>query len=158
MSRNFIFRRGIVAIFIFTALFSQFQTVYACGLDGKVRYFCCCHKHDSMHHKNGAMDGHGSMKTMDCDMDGQCYPQQDMSAQGCCDISYEQAPGATGITPGAQAQQVLLLDAPQPPPAVLLDPPDPPLPGGFRAGIDYFPIPPWSSGTWTYLLTGRLRI
>ena len=157
MSRNSTFRRSVIAIFIFTALFTQFQTVYACGLDGKVRYFCCCHKHDSMH-KNDSMDEQGSMKMMDCEMDGKCYHQQDMPPQGCCDISYKQVPSATGITPGAHAQQVLLLDAPQPPPAVLFEPPDPPLPSESYTGIEYFPVPSWSSGTSTYLLTKRLRV
>lgn len=100
------------------------------------------------------------MKKMDCEMDGKCYQQPDMpmSTQGCCDISYEQAPSATGITPGVHVQQVLLLDAPQPPPALPLEPPDPHLPGRSYAGIDYFPVPSWSPGTWTYLLTNRFRV
>ena len=98
------------------------------------------------------------MKKMDCEMDGKCFHQQDMPAQGCCDISYEQAPSATGIAPGTHAQQVLLLDAPQPSPALLFKPPDPPLTGGYYTGIDYFPVPSWSPGTWTYLLTNRFRV
>lgn len=143
---NPLFRQRLVLATLFMGLFSQFQMVFACELmDGKTQYVCCC-------------DEAGNM-SKGCAMGGGCQHQMPDSAMasGCCEVSYQQAPSAKATTPGSTGLQVLLLDAPQPPP----------MPASFdilefalASGALRFTrfVPPRVAGTNTYLLTNRFRI
>lgn len=146
MKGNPLFRRFVVATLVFLGLFSQFQVVFACELmDGKAKPVCCC-------------DEPGGIST-GCDMGGGCPDQAPGSATGmdCCTVSYQEAPSAKATPPGSTSLQVLLLDAPQPPP----------IPVSFYVPeflpVDHAPrytrlILPRVAGTDTYLLTNRFRI
>lgn len=140
------FRRFVITLVIFMGLFSQFQTVFACELmDGKAKPVCCCDKPGGM--------------SKGCAMGGACQDQAGPapSPADCCQVSYEPVPSATAIAPESHAKQVLLLDAPQPPP----------IPAAFilpdfttsRTSLRFnhsrsLPV----TGTHTYLLTNRFRI
>lgn len=143
MTRNASFRRFVIGLFLFSGLFSQFQAVFACELMGSgERYVCCC-------------DEHGDKG---CPMGGVCHNQQNTPDADCCAVSYQAAPGSNAMVSDSHAQQVVLLEAPQPPPALLfsltaLKPPNA-LPVLFAPTA----LPPGSPGTLTYLLTRRLRV
>ncbi|HSH42286.1 MAG TPA: hypothetical protein VK973_09215 [Arenicellales bacterium] len=146
MIKRHLSRHFIVAVAIFVGLFAQFQAVLACELmGGKVQSVCCC-------------DEPGDM-SKGCAMGGGCQDQAPGSATAmdCCAVSYQEAPSAKAAPPGVANIQVLLLDAPQPPP----------IPASFHVPefppVDYAPrytrfVPPWVAGTYTYLLTNRFRI
>ena len=59
------------------------------------------------------------MGKMDCEMDGTCQDQAGMVGDGCCDVSYEPSQVTQASGASAQSQQVLLLDAAQPPPILV---------------------------------------
>jgi hypothetical protein len=146
MIRSPFSRRVIIAMAMFLGLFSQFQVVFACELmDGKTRTVCCC-------------DERGDM-SMGCAKGGGCQDQAPGSATSmdCCEVSYRAAPNAKATPPGSAGLQVLLLDAPQPPP----------IPVSFTIQ-EFSPssdvlrftrsAPPRVAGTDIYLLTNRFRI
>lgn len=123
-------------------LLSQFHVAYSCELmDSKTQYTCCC----------DVSEGKG------CEMGGGCHDQQSATDTDCCDISYETAPGVYAAKYDARSLQVLLLDAPQPPPidTSLVSSESPRL--QLRSGVS-FAHPPKVGGTQTYLLTNRFRI
>jgi len=153
MIRNLSFRRSVIALTLFLGLFTQFQMVFACEYkDGKLQFVCCCNEDGKM-----SMDKDMSMT---CDMSGECGASAGPPPGGmkCCDVSYQPAPSTTAIAPELHAQQVLLLDAPQPPPLILTSfdllifPPS-----SRTIGFLSHPPPPLA-GTRTYLLTNRFRI
>lgn len=84
---------------------TQIQTLYACELmgDNKPKIVCCC-------------DEPSDIGMMSCEKDGVCQDQAGMVSDGCCDISYQSSQVAQASGASAQSRQVLLLDAPQPPP------------------------------------------
>jgi len=154
MIRNPSIRRLFVALLLLMGPLTQFQTLYACELmehdheHERPNMVCCC-------------DEPGDMGMMGCEMDGTCQDQAGLMNDGCCDLSYEpsQVTQASGVS--AQSQQVLLLDAAQPPPLDLFDFPA----SGFIDSIPanhviYFvpdssvPLPDKP----VYLLTNRFRI
>jgi len=109
MIKNRSFRRFVIAATLFVGLFAQFQTVFACEFkDGKLQFVCCCDKSGDM--------------SKDCNENDRCDDQQvipksdDSNGAVCCEVSYQSVPGATAISSTQYGQQVLLLDAPQPPP------------------------------------------
>ena len=108
MIRNHSFRRLVVATILFMGLFTQFQTVFACEFkDGKLQFVCCC-------------DNSGDM-SKNCAENDQCGEQPAVPTSdnaNCCDVSYQQAQSATAISSAQHSQQVLVLDAPQPPPVL----------------------------------------
>ncbi|HHI93706.1 MAG TPA: hypothetical protein ENK04_09390 [Gammaproteobacteria bacterium] len=147
MLRHHSFRRFVIATTLFLGLFTQFQTVFACEFnDGKLQIVCCC-------------DTAGDM-SMGCDMGGGCNGSAgpaSSSTMNCCETAYQPAPTATAIAPDQHVQQVLLLDAPQPPP----------IPASFdlkthpassQTANFLSHAPPRVTGTQTYLLTNRFRI
>ncbi len=151
MIRNSSFRRLVIAATLFMGLFAQFQTVFACEFkDGKLQPVCCC---DDLSGKSGDM-------TKDCAEGDSCdNPQATPTSDNttCCDVSYQQVPGATAISPTQHSQQVLLLDAPQPPPLL-------PSFNFNTSQASSQPVifsgntPTRVTGTQTYLLTQRFRI
>lgn len=146
MIRNSSFRRFVILTTLFLGLFTQFQTVFACEFkDGKLQIVCCC-------------DEAGDM-SMGCDMGGGCNDSTGLVTNGmnCCETSYQPAPSATATAPGQHAQQVLLLDAPQPPPILVSF--DLKTTPASRQIIGFLSAtPPRVTGTQTYLLTNRFRI
>ncbi|HHJ14480.1 MAG TPA: hypothetical protein ENJ79_08930 [Gammaproteobacteria bacterium] len=150
MAKNPLLRRAVVALLLLLGPLTQFQTLYACEVmehdhkDGRPSMVCCC-------------DKLGEMAMMACEMDGSCQDQAGGMAKGCCDISYEPSQTAEASAPGYQSQQVLLLDAPQPPPILVsFDLPDiVPLKRADGLGARSSPpLPPKP----VYLLTRRFRI
>jgi len=105
MIRNPFIRRVIVALLLLVGPLTQFQTLYACELmeHDKPSMVCCC-------------DEPGDMGLTGCEMDGACQDQAGMVDDSCCDVSYEPSQVAQASGSSTQSQQVLLLDAPQPPP------------------------------------------
>jgi len=91
---------------------TQFQTLYACELmehdheHERPSMVCCC-------------DEPGQMGLMGCEMDGACQDQAGMVGDACCDVSYEPSQVTQASGANAQSQQVLLLDAAQPPPILV---------------------------------------
>jgi len=59
------------------------------------------------------------MGMMGCEMDGTCQDQAGLMDDGCCDLSYEPSQVTQASGTSAQPQQVLLLDAAQPPPLLV---------------------------------------
>lgn len=110
MIRNPSIRRLIVALLLLMGLLTQFQTLYACELmehdHERPSMICCC-------------DEPGDMGMMGCEMDGACQDQAGMMDDGCCDVSYEPSQVTQASGASAQSQQVLLLDAAQPPPLLV---------------------------------------
>ncbi len=112
MIRNPSIRRLIVALFLLMGPLTQFQTLYACELMAhdheheRPSMVCCC-------------DEPGDMGAMGCEMDGTCQDQSVMMDGGCCDLSYEPSQVTQASGASAQSQQVLLLNAAQPPPLLV---------------------------------------
>ncbi|RLA45080.1 MAG: hypothetical protein DRR06_08085 [Gammaproteobacteria bacterium] len=137
-------RRLIVTLLLLTGPLTQFQTLYACELmdDSEPQMICCC-------------DEPGDMGMMGCAMDASCQDQSGTMANGCCEISYQSSEVAPH--PSFHAQQVVMLDAPQPPPIPVsfhfpdIIPPSPTVAFVFRSSL-LLPDKP------VYLLTSRFRI
>ena len=147
MLRSPFIRRVIVTLLLFVGQLTQFQTLYACELmeHDKPSKTCCC-------------DEPGDMGKMACKQGGTCQDQSSIKAgEGCCNVSYEptQETQASGTT--IPSQQLLLLDAPQPPPTF--------------AWFDFFEILPENHSSFAlvhsspslpdkpvYFLTRRFRI
>lgn len=144
--RALFFRRFVIMITLFMGLFTQFQVVFACEFkDGKIQFICCCDEAADM--------------SMGCDLGGDCNDSVGPASSGanCCEVSYQPVPSATAIGPQQHIQQVLLLDAPQPPPIltsfdlhIIL--------ASSQTVCFLTNIPPRVTGTQTYLLTQRFRI
>jgi hypothetical protein len=147
MLRNRSFRRLVIATTLFMGLFTQFQTVFACEFkDGKLQFVCCC-------------DNSGDISN-GCVENNQCPEQQagPISVDAaCCDVSYQQVPSATVIISAQHSQQVLVLDAPQPPPILSLFDLQT-IPAANHAACFTTDVSLLVTGTQTYLLTQRFRI
>jgi len=105
MIRNRSLQRRIIATILFLGLFGQFQTVFACEYkDGKLQLVCCC-------------DEPGDM-SKDCEQNDACNDSgmPVSSTSPCCEVSFHAGPTATVIGTVQHSPQVLLLEAPQPPP------------------------------------------
>lgn len=133
----------VITAYLFMGLFSQFQTVFACELmSEKAQYVCCCDE----------LAGTG------CKMGGGCHDQQGSLNTDCCQTSYQQVPSTIAIASESHAQQVVLLEAPQPPPDVLFS-------LTALASQNHLPVffgptalPPGYPGNRIYLLTRRFRV
>ena len=154
MIRNLTFRRLVVALLLLLGPLTQFQTLYACELmgDGKPKMVCCC-------------DEPGEMGAMGCKMDGACQDQpmnggmmgDAMIGDGCCELSYQPSQTAEASHPGSHAQQVVMLDAPQPPPIpVSFNLPELVPTGHVVVFVSRFSLPLPDEPV--YLLTNRFRI
>ncbi len=147
MIRNRSFRRLVVATILFMGLFTQFQTVFACEFkDGKLQFVCCC-------------DNSGDM-SKNCAENDQCGEQPAVPTSdnaNCCDVSYQQAQSATAISSAQHSQQVLVLDAPQPPP-VLTSFDLQTIPTANHTAQFFTDVSLQVTGSQTYLLTQRFRI
>ncbi|MFV2055506.1 MAG: hypothetical protein ACC707_03520 [Thiohalomonadales bacterium] len=144
--RNRTLQRRIIATILFLGLFSQFQNVFACEYkDGKLQLVCCC-------------DEPGDM-SKDCEQNDACNDSgiPVTSEKTCCEVSFHAGLSATIIGTERHVPQVLLLDAPQPPPLltsfVLQALPTP----NYAIRINS-ELPPTLIGSQTYRLTQRLRL
>jgi len=97
------------------------------------------------------------MGMMGCELDGTCQDQPGAIGDGCCDISYQPSQVTQASGASFQAQQVLLLDAPQPPPipALFYFQEIVPVNHTTRFSPRFFPPHPDKP---VYLLTNRFRI
>jgi len=146
MIRNPSIRRIIVALFLLVGPLTQFQTLFACELmaHDQPRTVCCC-------------DTPGDGGVLGCEFDGSCQDQAGVTNGGCCDRSYQPSSMDQASGSSVQSQQLLLLDAPQPPPiAGLFEFPEiaPPNHSIRFFSHSFSPLPHKP----VYLLTKRFRI
>lgn len=103
MSRRSSYRRPLIALLTLGVLLSPFQMVFACegmdGMEGMVQYECCCDEPCTM--------------GMAFERDVALGERSPLGFEGCCDVSYLDAPDATAR--GSHCL-VVMLDASQPPP------------------------------------------
>lgn len=139
------FKRAIAVLFLLTGLSSQLQVVFACELmDGPPKPVCCCGEEMS--------DGY--------EMGGGCgmYEQLRLDSD-CCEVSVDGLSDVNLGSPTSTVSQVVLQNAPQPPPlahCTVISRPQPKF-----AGISlpfYHPTNRHFAGTEIYLVTKRLRI
>lgn len=140
-------RKGLWLIILFGSLLSQTQNLFACDLmDSGPQTTCCCD--EDM--------GNG------CPMGGGCDTSDSGLVTGCCEVSTQVDVGLQDVamTDSHHNKQVLSLDAPQPPPAIIItsefllplsDLAD-------KLAVNDFSISVPSPGTHTYLVTNRFRI
>lgn len=147
MIRNVTCRHCVIALTLFMGLFSQFQTVFACEFkDSEFQLVCCCENSGEI--------------SKDCAVGDHCADRHARSISdntACCNLSYQPVPGATAISSTQQIQQVLLLDATQPPP-ILTSFELQTIPASNQVVRFTTDTPPLGAGIQTYLLTQRLRI
>ncbi|ABA58022.1 hypothetical protein Noc_1538 [Nitrosococcus oceani ATCC 19707] len=141
--RHLRLRQIMVGIFLLMGLGTQSQEIFACSLmDDKPRFVCCC----------------GQPVTDSCEMEGGCGASESHTGTDCCQVSVVQLAGLHAPSPASSQLLAMLLDGPQPPPAIL--PPATFVVALPRPLLTAPPIPPFSSGfpgTRTYLFTHRLR-
>lgn len=99
------FKRTLAVLFLFTGLSSQLQLVFACELmDGQPKPVCCCDEE---------MSG-------GCKMGGGCSMDEDIHLDpDCCEVSVDDFSDVTLGGPTSTASQVVLQNAPRPPPLAL---------------------------------------
>jgi hypothetical protein len=155
MIRNRSFRRLVIAATLFMGLFTQFQAVFACGFkNGQIQFFSNC---DNSGDKTG---DHTIDISNDCAENNQCAEQQAVPKSDnaiCCDVSYQQLPSTTAISSAQHNQQVMVLDAPQPPP-ILASFSIKIIPAVNRTTQFFTNVSLLGASTQTYLLTQRFRI
>ena len=139
------FKRAVVALFLLTGLSSQFQVVFACDLmDRQPQPVCCCGEEMS--------DG--------CEMGGGCgLDEKHQLNSDCCEVSVDDLSDISLGGPTSTASQVVLQNAPQPPPLALRTAVSNPQ---FKFGGAFLPFYSTTNrhlaGTEIYLVTQRFRI
>jgi hypothetical protein len=102
--RHLYLQRTLCMIFVFTALFSQVHTLYACdSMEDTPKHVCCCGEHNPIA----------------CPMVDGCDMYENTAKTSCCELSYDIL-NDTGMISSASTVDylTLLLDGPQPPPVV----------------------------------------
>lgn len=131
-------------------LFTQFQVVFACEfIDGKIQYVCCCDEQVAMTNDLGCAKISGYLDEQ------QVGPAS--IAASCCEMSYQQIPATLAISSKLHDQQVLLIDAPQPPP-ILVSFMSQTMSAASQAGRNSIYSPARTMGPRIYLLSKRFRI
>ncbi len=89
---------------VFTALFSQINTLYACeSTTDTPKHVCCC----------------GGNNSVACPMADSCAMNEKTVETSCCELSYDIVNDAGMMSSASTADYLtLLLDGPQPPPVV----------------------------------------
>ncbi|WP_072659973.1 hypothetical protein [Mariprofundus micogutta] len=139
-------RQFVLLTLLLSSTLPSIQTVFACDfMDGKVQTVCCCEGPEAM---------------MDCETGGGgCDTNEAIPASGCCEVTDVYQPVLDAVAlPGSHSFQLLMLDAPQPPPVLLSSLLSHGMGVRFQDAPFLYSFPPWGSGTNTYLLTSRLRI
>jgi hypothetical protein len=143
--RNLYLQRSLSILILFVGLFSQIQTLYACGSTAAMpKQVCCCDAQDSAI----------------CPMTDTCDMHEQMAKTSCCEISYDTLNDAAMISSTSMVDTlILLLEGPQPPPIIdfqQLSPAHLPILSRLIPANDEPPIS--SRGKSIYLLTRRLRL
>lgn len=156
--RSKLIRRSTLLFLLSWGVLAQVATVYACEAEnGKKQVSCCCDnaikkdcKHQQSKPNNNKCDKSISDLGDKISLDAPTPP-----ASTCCEISYGATDSSIASSGTLTAQQVVLLDAPQPPPL---------LPSSHY-GLSYYRVSlPGQLATNftltsdTYLITQRLRI
>lgn len=144
------FQRHVIAFILFFGLFVQFQLVFACEYkDGKLQLLCCC---------NETGDESGGM-SKDCAQGDKCSSATG-SSNNCCNVSINLGPNALSTSSHLHNPQVLLLEAPQPPPLVSSIQLRPIVTSNkiIQNTDSYLAFSAINAGNQTYLRTLRLRI
>ncbi|MDX8410256.1 MAG: hypothetical protein R8K46_00075 [Mariprofundaceae bacterium] len=141
---HYALRQFVLALLLLSSALPSIQTVFACDLMEGIQLVCCCEGQDAM----------------GCDMGGGgCDTKDAIPVSGCCEVTYVYQPVIDAVAlPGLLAFQLLTLDAPQPPPALLSSLFSNDLGISLQTGPYLHPSPPWRLGTKIHLLTSRLRI
>ncbi len=139
-------RKGLWLIILFGSLLTQAQNLYACDLiDDGLQTACCCDKN---------MD-------KGCSMGGGCDASAEGLLTGCCEVSTTVDVGLQDVARADSLNHklVLLLDAPQPPPAIITSKIILPLRIISLSAVtsDQSSINP-TPGNHTYLVTQRIRV
>ncbi|MFV1993006.1 MAG: hypothetical protein ACC635_03810 [Acidiferrobacterales bacterium] len=139
-------RKSLWLIILFGSLLTQAQNLYACDLtDSGLQSTCCCDKD---------MD-------KGCSMGGGCDVSAEVTLSGCCEVSTMVDVGLQDVARADSLNDklVLLLDAPQPPPAIITSKIILPLRIISESSVasNLFSIDPLT-GTHTYLVTQRFRV
>ena len=143
--RNLNLQRTLSMIVVFTALFSQIHTLYACdSMADTPKHVCCCGEHNSIA----------------CPMADSCAMHENTAETSCCELSYDILNDAGMMNSASTVDCLtLLLDGPQPPPVVDLQQFLPtPLPILSRLSLAADEPLIFSRGKPTFLLTRRLRL
>ncbi len=143
--RNLNLQRTLSVFILFTALFSQIQTLYACDLmDGKPKHVCCCEENASA----------------SCPMADSCAMNENGMKNQCCEVSYETLTDAGMMNSASTVDFLtLLLDGPQPPPAIEFQPFSPSsLPTLSQHSLPRDEPLALHPGRQIYFLTRRLRL
>ena len=144
------FKRYVTAFILLFGLLAQFQLVFACEFkDGKLQLICCC---------NETGDESVDM-SKDCAQDENCSAAAG-SINNCCNVSINLGPNTLSNNSHLQNPQVLLLEAPQPPPLVSTFQLGPIVPTNkiiLNTG-SHLAFTAINVGNQTYLRTLRLRI
>lgn len=143
--RHLYLQRTLSMIFVFTALFSQVHTLYACdSMADTLIHVCCCGEHNPIA----------------CPMDDGCAMHENTAEISCCELSYGILNDAGMMSSVSTVDCLtLLLDGPQPPPVVDLQQFIPtPLPVLSRLSLAADEPLIFSRGNPIFLLTRRLRL
>jgi len=138
-------QRALSVLILFSALFSQIQSLYACeSMGGEPRHICCCGEHNSV----------------DCPMADHCGMHENAVDTHCCEVSYEVVSDEMMMSGVSTLDFLLLtLDSPQPPPIIEFQKiPTPHSQTQLLLLLAAYESPPSKYGEYTYLMTRRLRI
>jgi len=139
-------RKSLWLVILFSSLLTHTQNLFACDLmDNGPQTTCCCDEDMSK----------------GCSMGGGCDTSDNNITSGCCDVSIDVNTGLQDVATATHfSKQILSLDAPQPPPAIiisnefLLPVSNNPVTFAVRDYSQHVP----SSGSLIYLVTSRFRI
>lgn len=156
--RHNLVRRTTLLFLLSWGILAQVATVYACESEnGKKQISCCCDnaiKKDCKHQQSKTNDNKCEKSNSDLG-DNISLDTPAPSASSCCEISYGATDTSIVSSGTLTAQQVVLLDAPQPPPL---------LPSNLY-GLNFYRVSlqdqlatNFTLTTDTYLTTQRLRI
>ena len=144
--RQHTLRKSLWLIILFGSLLTQAQNLYACDLtDSGLQSACCCDKD---------MD-------KGCSMGGGCEASAEGMLTGCCEVNTMVDVGIQDVAraDSLNDKMVLLLDAPQPPPAIITSKIILPLLIISQSSVtsNQFSTNP-TPGNLTYLVTQRFRV
>jgi len=144
--RQHTLRKSLWLIILFGSLLTQVQNLYACDLTHSgLQSTCCC----------------GQDMEKGCSMGGGCATSAEGLVTGCCEVNATMDVGLENVTAADSLHHklVLLLDAPQPPPAILISKvvlsPSSISEISVTANLFYANS---LNGTQTYLVTQRFRV
>ena len=144
-------RKSLWLIVLLGSLLTQTQTLFACELMGGGPATTCCCDEDMSNGCPMSKNGAGG-----CEMPDNGIPT------GCCDVSTDISVGLpdVAVADSHHFKQVLALDAPQPPPALIFatDLSVQVSVHSVKITVNDFSSSVSSPGTHTYLVTNRFRI